>query len=75
MGITGPILLGQYMTPRFLMCPVSTNILMILANFADTIILFLFTKNIGHDCDNTNLECETRGKPDVFSGQGFNFSV
>ena len=41
MGITGPILLGQYMTPQFLMCPVSTNILMILANFPDTIISFL----------------------------------
>ena len=41
MGITGPILLGQYMIPRFLMCPMSTNILTILANFPDTIIPFL----------------------------------
>jgi hypothetical protein len=39
-GITGPILSGQYMTLRFLMHPMSTNILTIVANFLDTIIPF-----------------------------------
>ena len=42
MWITGPILSGQYMTPRFLMRPMSTNILTILANFLDTIIPFFW---------------------------------
>ena len=45
-GITGPILSGQYMTPRFMMCPMSTNILTILANFPDTIIPFLWKTSV-----------------------------
>ena len=45
-GITGPILLGQYMTSRFLMCPMSTNILTIPANFPDTIIPFLWKTSV-----------------------------
>ena len=40
-GNTGLILSGQYMTLRFLMCPMSTNILTILSNFPDTIIPIL----------------------------------
>ena len=42
MGITCPILSGQYVIPQFLMCSMSTNILTILANFLDTIILFFW---------------------------------
>ena len=45
-GITSPNLSSQYMTPRFLMRPISTNILTILANFLDTIIPFFWKTSV-----------------------------
>ena len=45
-GITGLILSGQYMTLWLLMCPMSTNILTILANFLDTIIPFFWKTSV-----------------------------
>ena len=50
MGNTHLILLGQYMTPWFLMCYMSTNILTISVNFLNITIQF-FLKNVGHDQD------------------------
>ena len=38
MGNAGPILSGRYLTLQVFMCPIFTNIPMILANFLDTII-------------------------------------
>ena len=45
-GITCPILSGQYMTPWFFMCPMSTNILTILANLLDTINPFFWKTSV-----------------------------
>jgi len=39
------ILLGQNVTPRFLMCSISTNILMVLANFLGIMIQFFQKKH------------------------------
>ena len=44
MGINHLLLLGQNVTPQFLMCSISTNILTVLANFLGIVILFLFQK-------------------------------
>src|ERR1700683_3876727 len=54
MGNTRPILLGQNMTPRFLIWFISTNIPTVLANFLG-IHNPVFSKNIGRDRGNTNL--------------------
>src|ERR1700683_1751073 len=51
MGNTRPILLGQNMTPRFLIWFISTNIPTVLANFLG-IHNPVFSKNIGRDCAN-----------------------
>jgi hypothetical protein len=51
-GNTGPILSGQNVTLRFLMCSISTNIFTVLGNFLP-IHNLIFSKNIGGDRGNT----------------------
>ena len=50
--LSGQILSSQNVTPRFSMCSISKNILMVLANFLG-IKNSVFSKNIGHDHGNT----------------------